>query len=357
MRYAVILAGGGGTRLWPASTETTPKQFLPLGSTPGESLIASTLRRVSAIAGVDGCLVVTGHGQVDGLRSALPQLAPHEILAEPARRNTAAALGLAAVHLLHRDPNAVIAALPADHHIANEPMFAQVAQQAFAVAENGDVIATIGIEPTRPETGFGYIELGGKVGDDGAHEVKAFVEKPDVATAQSYLAAGRYLWNGGMFFVRAAHLMSELQRHMPATHRALTQVAEALTRSPAHAHAAATEVYDSLPSISIDYGVMEQASNVVTFRGDFGWNDVGSWTALADYRDTDPHGNVISGDVVLKDADRNIVVTDGDATIMAIGVSDLIVVQAENRFLVVPRDRAQEVGALAKQIAHRHEDS
>ena len=353
MRYPVILAGGGGTRLWPASTEQTPKQFLPLGALPGESLIGATIRRLRDIPNVAGPIVVTGSNQIDGLRAALPDLPDEAILGEPARRNTAAALGLAAVHLLHRDADAIMAALPADHHIANEPAFAAMVTKAFDAAEQNAAIVTIGIEPSRPETGFGYIRLADTTNDtnDELHRVDAFVEKPNAETAANYVDSGRYLWNAGMFFFRAAHLMDQLQQHMPDTHAGLRTIAEALAEGGVDAAATSAQaVYPDLPSISIDYGVMERASNVLTFRGDFGWNDVGSWTALADYRPKDDHGNVTSDGSVLRDAQRNIIVSDAGTTIAAIGVSDLIIVQCENRILVVPRDRAQDVGALAKSL-------
>jgi mannose-1-phosphate guanylyltransferase len=355
MRYAVIMAGGGGTRLWPASRRDRPKQLLSLG-TGDEPLLAATARRVEAVGARDRIVVVTAANQAAGVRSALPWLATANLLAEPAGKNTAAALGLAAVYLCERDADAVMAALPADHHIADEAAFAQVLQSAFAVAEASDVIVTIGIAPSRPETGFGYLELGA-ARDDGAREVVRFVEKPDAATAERYLAAGNYLWNGGMFIVRASRLLGEIERHMPETHAGLQSIRTALReRGAAAAAEVTTVVYPALPSVSIDYGVMERAADVVTLPGRFGWNDVGAWTALADYRPADRGGNVTVGRVVIHDAERNIVVADGDNLTAVVGVSDLVVVRDGNAVLVLPRERAQDVREVVAELQRRKLD-
>jgi mannose-1-phosphate guanylyltransferase len=321
-----------------------PKQLLPLGARPGESLLAATARRVDGLVDRGAIEVVTAASQATGVHAALPWLGEGAVIAEPSARNTAAALGLAAVHLLRRDPDAVIGALPADHHIADEAAFRDVVDAAFRLAEASDVIVTVGIQPTRAETGFGWLELGAPLaGAAGAFEVARFVEKPDAATAERYLAGGRHLWNGGMFFLRASRLLAEIGRHLPETHRGLDAIAAALEAGPAAAAVAAAAIYPALPSISIDHGVMEKASGVVTLRGDFGWNDVGSWAALADYRPADSDKNVVEGNVVVLDGARNLVVGDGDHAVALIGVSDLVVIQSRDGILVVPRSRAQEV--------------
>ncbi len=338
MRHVVILAGGSGTRLWPASRRSRPKQFLPLGKRTDESLIAATARRVAG----NSVWVVTAADQVPLVRAALPALAPDSIIAEPAARNTAAALGLAAVHLVHRDPDAIMGALPADQHVADEDGFARVAAEAFDLAARKDVIVTVGIVPTHPETGFGYLQVGAPV-DGNAREVARFVEKPDRATAEAYLASGDYLWNGGMFFVRARRLLDDIARLMPETGQVLDAIARALDNSPAEAEKVTAARYPGVPKISIDYGVMEKTTGVVTIPGDFGWSDVGSWTALADYRPADDAGNVVQGNAVLCDAAGNVVVSDPDCAVALVGVRDLVVVQSGDAVLVVPRDRAQDV--------------
>ncbi len=356
MRYAVILAGGSGSRLWPASRRSLPKQFLALGDRPGESLLAATGRRLENLCRPENIVVVTAAAQAEMVRRAMPEwLAEDAIIAEPEARNTAAALGLAAVHLAHRDPDAVLGILPADHHIADQAEFARVVDRAFSVAESHEVIVTVGIVPSRPETGFGYLEVGEPFAD-GVHAVARFVEKPDAETARAYLEAGTYLWNGGMFFVTAGRLLAEIERYMPETAAGLDEIRQALHSGGAAAAAAAERVYPTLPKISIDYGVMERAERVVTVRGDFGWNDVGSWSALADYRPADGNGNIATGTVLYHEATNNIVMTDDDTAVAVIGISDLVVVKAGNAVLVVPRARAQEVRAIVDALRDNHLD-
>jgi mannose-1-phosphate guanylyltransferase len=356
MRYAVILAGGGGNRLWPASRRSRPKQFLPLGARPGESLLAATSRRLAEVCPPERVVVVSAAAQTALVRAELPALGPGNLIAEPVGRNTAAALGLAAVHLAGRDADAIMGVLPADHHIADPAGFARVAQRAFTLAELHDVIVTIGIVPTRPETGFGYLQVGERFGDH-AEVVSRFVEKPDASAARAYVEAGDHLWNGGMFFVRASRLLSEIGTHMPETYAGLAEIRAALRGGGADAAARAAErVYPGLPAISIDHGVMERARDVVTIRGDFGWNDVGSWSALAEYRQADERGNITEGTTVLHDAADNIVIADPGVAIAVIGVSGLVVVQSENGVVVVPRERAQEVRAAVAALQTRNLD-
>ena len=352
MRHAVILAGGSGTRLWPASRRGRPKQFLALGAQPGESLLAATARRVTEIPGVpaQAPLVVTAADQVGLVRIALPGLPPDAVLGEPVGRNTAAALGLAAVHLLHRDPHAVIGALPADHHIADEARFAAMAGRGFALAEADDVIVTLGIVPDRPETGYGWLEPGPPAGG-GAVTVRRFVEKPDLAGAERYLAGG-YLWNAGMFFLRARRLVDELARHLPETHAGLQQIAAALA-SGGDVAAVTARVYPTFAGISIDHGIMEKTDRIVMLKGDFGWSDVGSFAALAGYRAADADDNVTEGTVVLHDAHRNIVLSDAEVAVAIVGLDDLIVVQSGNAILVVPRARAQDVRHVVAELDRR----
>jgi mannose-1-phosphate guanylyltransferase len=352
VRHAVVLAGGAGTRLWPASRRLRPKQFLALGG--DETLLAATVRRARGAATGD-VVVVTAADQVDLVREGAPGVA---IVAEPVARNTAAALGLAAVHLLARDRDAVIGAMPADHHIADEVGWARVVERAFAVAERSDAVCTVGVVPTRADTGFGYLELGASLEADlgvpGVRAVARFVEKPDASAAAGYLTGGRHLWNAGMFFVKARRLLDDITRFLPETGAALAIVAAALESGPAAAAAEAARVYPALPSVSIDHGVMEKAAQVVTVPGDFGWSDIGSWSALADLAGQDG-GNTVLGDVVVVEGSGNVVVAES-GVVAVVGCSDLVVVRSGDAVLVIPRERSQDVRrAVDALIAHHLE--
>ena len=349
MRYAVILAGGGGTRLWPASRRARPKQFLALGTRDRESLLAATARRLEPVVGAKRCVVVTAADQSALVRDSLESLAEDNLIAEPCGRNTAAALGLAAVHLRHRDSDAVMGAIPSDQLVVNEPAYQACLDLAFSEAKKRDAIVTVGIVPTRPETGFGYMKLGAPAGP-GLRWVEGFVEKPDHQTAIKYVSSGDYLWNGGMFFVRAAYLLDEIEKFLPETAAGLAEIASALERSPKEALEVTERIYSRLDPVSIDYGVMEKTANVLTVPGDFGWNDVGAWSSLGDYRDGDENGNITHGSVVAVDAKRNIVMSEGKTLVGLVGVEDLVVVVTDDAVLVVPRERAQDVRELVAAL-------
>jgi mannose-1-phosphate guanylyltransferase len=318
--------------LWPASRRARPKQLLRLLG-GGETLLAATYRRARRVA--DQALIVTAADQAEAVAGELGPSA--EILAEPVGRNTAAAVALAAAHLAGRDPDAVMAILPSDHHIADDDGFAAAAARALGLAERGALVL-IGIRPRSPETGFGYIELGDELAG-GARAVRRFVEKPGRAAAEEMVAGGAHVWNAGIFFARADRLLADVARHLPDTFRGV----DAIRRAPGDDRVAA-EVYPHLPSISIDHGLLERLSDLVCIPAEFGWNDVGSWSALADIAPAGPDGNVAVGQVVAVGGARgNIAVSDPGRLVALIGVDDLVVIQAGDAVLVVPRSRAQEV--------------
>ena len=342
--FAVILGGGAGTRLWPSSRRARPKQLLSLGGP--ESLLAAAVRRARALVGVERTLIVTAADQEAAVRAAIPDLPPENIIAEPVARNTAPAVGLGAVAAARRaGPEAVIAVFPADPYIGDEPAFDRLVRAALVEAR--ETITTIGVRPTHPETGFGYLRLGTKLartGADPVHEVGGFVEKPDLPTAQRYLTSGEYLWNSGMFFLTAGRMLEESRRHLPALGALLTAAVAA--KDPVAAIAAG---YRDVPSISIDNGIMEKASGLRVVPGAFGWNDVGSWAALPAVRPPDARGNVVLGGATLIDGDGNIVVAEEGAPFVGVvGVRDLVVVATRDALLVVPKDKAQDVRKIVE---------
>jgi mannose-1-phosphate guanylyltransferase len=343
--YALILAGGGGTRLWPSSRRARPKQLLALGGP--RSLLRASFERAERLFGREHTLVITAADQAAAVRAELPELPAANVIAEPAARNTAAAVGLGAAAVARRaGPDAVLAVLPSDAFIGDEPAFA--ATVATAVAEASKTIVTIGIKPTHPETGFGYLHQGAPAGA-GVYEVAAFVEKPDLPTARRYLAAGGYLWNSGMFFFTAGRMLAEARRHMPELGRAL----DGFVAAPDFDAAVAAD-YPSVPATSIDYGIMEKTQGIRLVPGDFGWNDVGSWAALATIGRADAAGNVISGQAIVEDGRGNIVVSEEGAPLVGVvGIEDLVVVATRDAVLVVRKQDAQDVKKIVEALKAR----
>jgi len=310
---------------------------LSLGGT--QPLVAAAVNVGKAIAG-ERVVIVTAEAQTDATRAAVPGI---ELIAEPIGRNTAAAIGLAAATIERRDPDAVLAVLPADQHVRDHNGFVHALDRALAAAEYDDAIATLGIPPTRPETGFGYLEIAAPAEPGIAMPVSRFVEKPDRATAEHYLASGRYLWNAGIFCATATRLLAELQAHLPKTAEAV----RAIAADPA----VLRERYDALHSISIDHAVMERAKHIVTVPAAIGWDDVGSWAALPAIRDSDATGNTLIGTTLVIDGTDNIVMSDDETMIATVGVSDLVVIKSGNAILVIPKDQAQDVRKVVDALA------
>lgn len=341
------MAGGGGTRLWPASRRRRPKQFLPL-LPGGRTLLGATVDRLTDVAPPERILVVTAANQVADVERTAPSLPRSNIVIEPQARNTAACIGLGALAILVRDPDAVVAVVPSDQYATRLEPYRAAVQRALEVARR-DVVVTIGIRPTGPETGYGYIEMGSEV--DGARQVKRFVEKPDLATAQGYVSSGSYLWNSGMFFFRARRILDAIELHLPQLGTILRELASKPER--------ADELYPTSPSISIDYAVMEKLkpSEIYVVPGDFGWSDVGSWSALPSVSELDDQGNSSVGASTAIDASGNVLYAEPGKLVAAVGVQDLVIVLAGDAVLVMPKSRAQDVKEVIRALETSKRDS
>lgn len=350
------MAGGSGTRFWPLSRRARPKQFLSIGT--DEPLIVETVARLAPLVPSDRVRIVAGQSHAEALRHHLPTLGEDALIIEPCARNTAPCIGLAALHVAHEDPDAVMAVLPSDHHIGDGPGFRRLIQAAAERARAGEIV-TLGIQPNRPETGYGYIKLAeegsGLQTSQGiaVETVERFVEKPDHDTAEQYLASGRYLWNSGMFFFTARHILAAFERHLPELMGVLRQIETSLG-TPSYEDVLA-EAFAQAPSISLDYGIMEPLTQgddptpVRVLAANIGWNDVGHWAALADFAETDDAGNVVAGEALIVEGGDNIVHADG-TLVALVGVSGLVVVQTDDAVLVCTRERAQDVRKIVTAL-------
>jgi mannose-1-phosphate guanylyltransferase len=348
--YAVIMAGGSGTRFWPASRERMPKQLLPLADNPEESLLAATVRRLAPIVPDDRVYIATGERLRTATTAALPHVPASQILAEPVARNTAPCIAWAAATIARRDPDALVAVLPSDHYVADEEGFRRIVTRALDGAREG-YLTTIGIVPTRPETGYGYIEVGDEA-LPGIRLASRFVEKPSRAVAEEYLAGQKHLWNAGMFFFHVKTMLDAIAKHLPELADGIARIDEAARRGDEAA--AVASVFPTLPSVSIDHGVMEKASRIAVVPGDFGWNDVGSWQSAWELARRDSAGNALPDGAIAIEARNNLVrdlTSDGSRKLVALlGVDDLVVVQTDDAILVIPRDRAQDVRAIVERL-------
>jgi mannose-1-phosphate guanylyltransferase len=357
--HAIVLAGGSGTRFWPASRRTRPKQLLPLGGT--ESLLEATVRRARAHGPEQNVVISTNQTLLPATRALLAAQPQIRFLAEPVARNTAPCIAWATWKISQRDPEALIMVLPSDHHIGNEGAFHDAVRLALASAAEG-VVTTLGIKPTRPDTGFGYIELGPAVEvgasaerSRGVHRAKRFVEKPKQAVAEAYLRGGQHLWNSGMFFFRADVLLAAVAQHLPALDAGLQQIAAAAAQGEAAEQAKTDEIFGAFPAVSIDVGIMEKLAEVNVVPASFGWSDIGSWAALWDLSPKQGEGNAVPEGSVLVSAKNNLIrdFSQSPRIVALVGVEDLCVVQTDDALLIVKRDHSQEVRQVVEQLETR----
>jgi mannose-1-phosphate guanylyltransferase len=344
--FAVVMAGGKGARFWPKSREKTPKHLLDISSE--RTMIRETVDRIRPLVPAERTLIVTGKSHAAELIRQLPEIPRANILIEPVGRNTAPCIGLAALHILRRVPDAVMLVLPSDHRIGDETAFRKVLQEAAKEAVQGNFLVTIGIQTNgRPDTGYGYIEKGVLLpnrGDAGTSAVSAIREKPSHDQAVEFIRRGD-LWNSGMFVWKASTIMGAIGRFLPDLHRGLMEIREALGTE--REEAVVKEVYTGQKAVSIDYGVMEKASDVLVIPGDFGWSDLGSWDALWEVSKKDESGNVVRGQFIGVDAADSLIHGTGKLVAL-VGVKDLLVVETDDALLICRRGRSQDVRRIVE---------
>lgn len=352
---AVIMAGGKGERFWPKSRMSYPKQFLSL--TPdGETMIQKTVRRISSIVNIEDVFVVTNSDYVNIVKEQLSEMPLENILAEPCARNTAPCIGLAAAVIKKKYDDAVMLVLPSDHLIRYEEMYIDSLRNAISVAEEDNSLVTIGITPTYPETGYGYINFS-RMDDSkrhGVYKVKKFVEKPDINTAKEYLASGKYLWNSGMFVWKTSSVLKAFEEFLPEIYSGLDDIENAFGTS--EFSKILEDKFETFPSVSVDFGIMEKAENIYTVSGSFGWDDVGSWLAMERINKTNEFGNYISGDVITINTHKSIIL-GGKKLISVIGMNNLIVVDTDDAMLICDKNSTQDVKKVIEnlKICNRNE--
>ncbi len=345
--YAVVMAGGSGTRFWPLSRRKHPKQLLELFG--HGTLLEQTVERLRPLIPPERIYIYTNETVLAEVRRRLPEIPRAQIVAEPASRNTAPTLGVAAHEICRRDPQGLMVVLPADHIIAKPTEFLRVLRAGGEVAAQDANSVVIGLKPVRPDTGFGYVRIGAKatsVGGQKLYPVEEFAEKPPLAVARKYVASGRYLWNGGMFIWRAKTLLENFAKFQPRMADQLLRLAAAGgPRSPK----AFRRLYPKFEKISIDFALMEKISNIHAVAADIGWDDVGSWTVVYDLTAKDDDGNVRPKQSLCLDSRGNMIVAK-KKFVVTVGVQDLVIVETDDALLVCPRDRSQDVGKAVQAL-------
>jgi mannose-1-phosphate guanylyltransferase len=355
---SVILAGGSGTRFWPRSRRAHAKQVLALD---GErSMIQQTVERLKPLANLDKVWIITNEYLAHEIADQLPGLPAGQIVQEPVARNTAPACGLAAFLIEKQNPNAVLGVFPSDHVIGDEPRFVKAMQKGIAAAAAGENIVVLGIEPTRAETGYGYIETGDLTPDDSALHVRRFIEKPNQNKAEEFVAAGNYFWNSGIFLWSARTLANAVREHLPET----APLLEAITAAygTPHFEEVFRDVYPKCENISVDYAVLEprsakgeHLSNLYCIPAEFSWNDLGSWTSLYEYQHQtrlrgDPEGNVAETEGLMALEAANNYIFSPKKFVALVGVENLVIVDTEDALLIAHRDHSQDVGKIVKEL-------
>ncbi|MFR1380210.1 MAG: mannose-1-phosphate guanylyltransferase/mannose-6-phosphate isomerase [Clostridium neonatale] len=346
---AVIMAGGKGERFWPRSRKSLPKQFLNL-TDDGKTMIQLTIERLKSLVSIEDTYIVTNKDYKHLILEQIKGIPEENILLEPIAKNTAPCIGLAAMHVKRKYEDAVMLVLPSDHLIKYNEIYIDTLREAIAVAQEDSNLITIGITPSYPETGYGYINFGRDEDDikrNNVYRVKRFVEKPNLETAKEYLASGKYLWNSGMFVWKASTIIHNFEKLLPEMHDGLNKIYE--TIGTEDEQRILEREFENFKSESIDYGIMERADNIYTIPGSFGWDDVGSWLSLERINRTNDDGNVIKGNVITINSKRSIIQAQ-DKLIATIGIENLIVVDTEDALLITTKESTQEVKKVIENL-------
>jgi mannose-1-phosphate guanylyltransferase len=349
VQWVVIVAGGRGERFWPKSLRDKPKQFHSIVTE--RTMLQETFYRVFPDNGKERIRIVADEALRGLVLEQLPEIGEDNFISEPSRRNTAPAIGLAAVMLMKKDPDAVLSVITADHVVKPREEYIRALKTASRLAEDGYLV-TFGILPDRPATEYGYIEIHKKMKgnwDLDVYSVKIFREKPSMEQALTFLERGGYLWNSGLFCFKAKTVLEAMKEHLPAMHAGFMRIYEGI--GTPGAKETLRKEYEKFERISIDYGVMEKSKNIVCVRPKFSWDDVGSWSALARHRPKDMDGNVVEGDAVILNSQNNIVLGDPSSVIALVGVRDLVVVKEGERILICPKSQDQHVREALRRMA------
>ncbi|MBE2217430.1 MAG: mannose-1-phosphate guanylyltransferase [Ignavibacteria bacterium] len=353
--YAIVMAGGVGARFWPYGTTRLPKQFLPIANSD-DTMLQLTIKRLKDIVPIDQVFVITNRQYIDLVKKQLPRIPKENIIGEPVGRNTAPCIGLASIMLKQFDEKAKMFVVPADHLIENVDEFTKVVNSGLKFVEDRDAIVTLGIVPSHPETGYGYIQFiedafyREESSGVNIYRVKTFAEKPTLDVAKIFLESGDFLWNSGMFIFRADTMLTQMQGQLPDLYHALQKIEKSL--HTAKYQKVLDQVFAEIKSISIDYGVMEKAKNVYVIKADLKWSDLGSWDEVSRLRVKDKNGNAIMGDSFIKDAHNNLIMSQ-KGFVSVIGADDLIIINTKDGLLICKKERSQEVKEIVDYLKRK----
>ena len=352
--YAVIMAGGSGTRFWPRSRKNTPKQLLDITESAEGGLLKKTVELIKPIIPVNRIKIVTTSSQAEAVKRTVPEIPDENMIIEPFGKNTAPAIGLSALFIQRDNPRAVMVILPADHYIEDKKRFHQRVMEGVCQASQGNFLITIGIPPRGPETGYGYIETDELIDKRRLlYSVKSFHEKPDTDNARVFINQGNFFWNSGIFIAKVSSMLGEIAGYLPHNYRWLIRIRASLGKD--EESKAITKAYKEMEAISIDYGVIERSRNVLMVAGDFGWDDVGSWPSAAQYWPMDSDKNAFIGELISLDSSRCIVYSP-KKLVALLGVEDLVIVEEDDALLICKKGRSQDVSKLVEILRSQGKD-